>query len=224
MKTLVAEDDPSVLLLHTTALRMRGHEVFEADDGDVAWEIFEKEHPSLLVLDWQMPRLDGLALTRRIRAAETRREAFILVVTARDQEEDLLTVLDAGADDYLSKPFTPDALQARLNIAERRIALDREHRRIEEQLQRARYLAGHAETVVALQHEINNPLAALLGHVQLLEKGMVPAAEQAGAMTEVVTQGKRIADVLKRLRELTDPKSVEYAGGIKMIDLSRPAE
>jgi DNA-binding response OmpR family regulator len=133
-------------------------------------------------------------------------------------------VLDAGADDYLSKPFTPDALQARLNIAERRIALDREHRRIEEQLQKARYLAGHAETVVALQHEINNPLAALLGHVQLLEQGMVPAAEQAGAMKEVVTQGKRIADVLKRLRELTDPKSVEYAGGIKMIDLSRPAE
>lgn len=224
MKTLVAEDDPSVRLLHTVALRQRGHEVFEADDGDVAWEIFEEEHPALLVLDWQMPRLDGLALTRRIRKAEARRKTFILVVTARDQEEDLLTVLDAGADDYLSKPFTPDALQARLNIAERRIALDHEHRLIEEQLQKTRYLAGIGETVVALQHEINNPLAALLGNVQLLEKDMVPPAEQATVMREVVTQGKRIADVLKRLRELTDPKTVEYAGGIKMLDLSKPQE
>lgn len=224
MKTLVAEDDPSVRLLHVEALRQRGHEVLEADDGDVAWEFFEREHPPLLILDWQMPRLDGLVLTRRIRTIEPDRSTFILVVTARDQEEDLLSVLDAGADDYLSKPFTPDQLQARLNIAERRIAMDREHRKTEDALRQARYLAGIGETAVALQHEINNPLAALLGNVQLLEKGMVPATEQSKVMNDVVEQGKRIADVLRRLRELTEAKSVEYAQGIKMLDLSAPAK
>jgi DNA-binding response OmpR family regulator len=220
MKTLVADDDPGARLLHTEALRMRGHEVFEADDGDVAWEIFAREHPPLLMLDWQMPRMDGLVLCRRVRDAEPDRSTFILMVTARDQEEDLLSVLDAGADDYLSKPFTPDALQARLNIAERRIVLDKAHRSAEAALRDARYMAGIGETAVALQHEINNPLAALLGNVQLLERNMVPEDEQPAVLADVVTQGKRIADVLKRLRELTQARTVDYAGGIRMLDLS----
>ncbi|HKS06075.1 MAG TPA: response regulator [Gemmatimonadaceae bacterium] len=224
MKTLVAEDDPSIRLLHVTALKQRGHHVLEADDGDVAWKLFEKEHPSLLILDWQMPRLDGLSLTRRIREAEAERAAFILMVTARDQEDDLLTSLDAGADDYLSKPFTPDALQARLNIAERRIAVDREHRKTEAALREARYLAGIGETAVALQHEINNPLAAVVGNVQLLERGMVPANEMQSVMHDIVTQSKRITDVLGRLRELTQARSVDYAEGIKMLDLTKHQE
>jgi DNA-binding response OmpR family regulator len=220
MKTLVADDDPGARLLHVQALRMRGHEVFEADDGDVAWDIFGREHPALLMLDWQMPRMDGLALCRRIRQAEPDRSTFILMVTARDQEEDLLSVLDAGADDYLSKPFTPDALQARLNIAERRIVLDKAHRTAEVALRDARYMAGIGETAVALQHEINNPLAALLGNVQLLERNMVPDEEQPEVLADVVAQGKRIADVLKRLTELTKARTVDYAGGIRMLDLS----
>lgn len=221
MKTLVAEDDPSVRLLHVTALKQRGHQVLEADDGDVAWKLFNKEHPSLLILDWQMPRLDGLSLTRRIREAEPVRAAFILMVTARDQEDDLLSSLDAGVDDYLSKPFTPDALQARLNIAERRIAVDREHRKTEEALREARYVAGIGETAVALQHEINNPLAAVMGNVQLLERGMVPADEMQSVMHDIVSQSKRITDVLGRLRELTQARSVDYAEGIKMLDLTK---
>lgn len=224
MKTLVAEDDPSVRLLHVTALRQRGHQVLEADDGDVAWRMFEKEHPPLLILDWQMPRLDGLSLTRRIREAEPDHRTFILMVTARDQEDDLLTSLDAGADDYLSKPFTPDALQARLNIAERRIAVDREHRKTEVALREARYLAGIGETAVALQHEINNPLAAVVGNVQLLERGLVPANEMQSVMHDIVTQSKRITDVLGRLRELTQARTVDYAEGIKMLDLTKHQE
>jgi two-component system cell cycle response regulator len=115
-------------------------------------------------------------------------------------------------------------LQARLNIAERRIALGRENRRMEEALRQARYLAGIGETAVALQHEINNPLAALLGNVQLLERGMVPPDEQASVLAQLVTQGKRIADVVRRLREMTEVKSVDYAGGIRMLDLSKREE
>jgi DNA-binding response OmpR family regulator len=224
MKTLVAEDDPTIRLLHVTALRQRGHEVLEADDGDTAWGLYNAERPPLLILDWQMPRLDGLALTRRIRESDESRSSFILMVTARDQEEDLLSVLDAGADDYLSKPFTPDALQARLNIAERRIAVDRNHRKTEAALREARYLAGIGETSVALQHEINNPLAAVLGNVQLLERNLVPDEEKAAVMSDIVSQGKRISDVLGRLRELTQARSVEYTQGIKMLDLSQRDE
>lgn len=220
MKALVADDDPTIRLLHVTALRQRGHQVFEAEDGDVAWTLFQRERPPLLLLDWQMPRMDGLALTRRIRKSEPEHVAYILMVTARDQEDDLLSVLDAGADDYLPKPFTSDALQARLSIAERRVVLGRERRKMQQELLHARYLAGIGETAVALQHEINNPLAALFGNLQMLERGMVPAAEQAGVIQQVITQGKRIADVLRRLKEMTEARSVDYAEGVKMLDLS----
>lgn len=221
MKTLVADDDPSIRLLHVTALQQRGHQVLEADDGDTAWTMFQEKKPSLMILDWQMPRLDGLTLTRRIREAEPDRSTFILMVTARDQEEDLLSVLDAGADDYLSKPFRPDALQARLNIAERRVKVDREHRKMEAALRDARYLAGIGETAVALQHEINNPLAAVMGNVQLLERGMVPDDEVPTVMKDIVSQSLRISEVLGRLRELTQARSIDYAEGIKMLDLAK---
>jgi DNA-binding response OmpR family regulator len=219
MKTLVADDDPLIRLLHTTALQQRGHEVFEAEDGDVAWEVIEREQPALVILDWQMPRLDGLAVCRRLREFAPTRDTFVLVVTARDGEDDLLSALDAGVDDYLSKPFTPEALMARLHIAERRIAVTAAHRRADAALQEARYLAGIGQTVVAVQHEINNPLASMMGNAQLLQHGLVNAEEQPRVIADILTQVTRIADVLRRLRDIDVPRTVEYVEGVQMLDL-----
>jgi len=109
-------------LLLSRVLERAGHSVVRAAaDGVEAWEAFQTARSPLLILDWEMPRLDGLELCRRIRASDRGDEPFILVVTARDRTEDLAAVLDAGADDYMAKPVTADNLQARLRIAERRI-------------------------------------------------------------------------------------------------------
>ena len=167
-----------------------------------------------------MPVLDGLEVCRRIRAHEAGRETFVLVVTARDGHDDLAAVLDAGADEYLMKPSSPENLRARLEIAARRIAQGDARRAAEAQLARARWLAGIGETTIALEHEINNPLSALLGHTELLLMDEGLSADQREQLQIVREQAGRIADVVRRLARLKNPQSVEYLAGARMLDLS----
>jgi DNA-binding response OmpR family regulator len=221
VNVLLADDDPTMRLLLGELLKQCGHQVLKACvDGQEAWEAWFAAPAPLMILDWQMPHLDGLQVCRKVRADPRGEATFILMVTSRDRTEDLTEVLDAGADDYMSKPVTPDNLQARLRIAERRIASAAARRRAEEELQRARYLAGIGETSLALQHEINNPLAALLSHASLIAEGMVEPDEMPGALSTIVEQARRIAEVVKRLRQLENPKSVEYLGKSRMIDIN----
>lgn len=221
MHVLLADDDEFMRLLIEEVLKGLGHTVQPVADGAAAWAAWEAARAPLVLLDWQMPGMDGIEVARRIRDAEAgRQESFIIVVTAHDPGDGLDTVLDAGADDYLSKPVGPDELRARITIAERRIEQERARRDAEDALARARWLAGIGETTLALQHEINNPLAALLGNVALIESGIIRPDEYGECVSVIAEQAKRIAAVVKRLASLRDPKSVEYLQGAKMIDLS----
>ena len=220
MRVLLADDDEFMRALLDLVLREAGHEVNAVADGVAAWEAFAAAPPPLVVLDWEMPGLDGLEVCRRIRAADPGRTTFVLVVTARDASEALATMLDAGADDYVAKPVSPEGLRARLVIVERRVAQAAAQREAEAGLSRARWLAGVGETTLALQHEINNPLAAMLGHAALIEHGLCEGAERDDCVAAIVEQAKRIGTVVKRLSALREPKSVEYLEGAMMVDLS----
>jgi CheY-like chemotaxis protein len=220
VRVLLADDDEFMRALLDLVLREAGHEVNAVADGVAAWEAFAAAPPPLVVLDWEMPGLDGLEVCRRIRAADPGRTTFVLVVTARDASEALATMLDAGADDYVAKPVSPEGLRARLVIVERRVAQAAAQREAEAGLARARWLAGVGETTLALQHEINNPLAAMLGHAALIEHGLCEGAERDDCVAAIVEQAKRIGTVVKRLSALREPKSVEYLEGAMMVDLS----
>jgi DNA-binding response OmpR family regulator len=220
MKALVADDDEALRMLVATILAGAGHEVICAADGTQAWETFERERPPLVLLDWQMPGLSGIEVCQRIRQSAEGRETYVVMVTARGATDDLVQLLDAGADDYVSKPLTPEVLHTRMIIAERRIAADRARRAAEAALARAQWFAGIGETAVAVQHEINNPLAALLGTVALLTAGLATPAEEKEFMQVIAEQATRIAAVVKRLGSLREPRSVEYVRGSRMLDLS----
>jgi DNA-binding response OmpR family regulator len=221
MHVLIADDHEYMRLILREVLREAGHEVDAVADGEAAWAAWERARPPLVLLDWQMPGLDGVEVTRRIRAAEQGRPGcFVIVVTAHDPGDGLATVLDAGADDYLTKPVTPNELRARLAIAVRRIAQEEARRAAEEALARARWLAGIGETTLALQHEINNPLAALLGNTALIEARIIQPDEYEETVAVIAEQARRIAAVVKRLATLRDPQSVEYHAGARMLDLS----
>lgn len=219
MRVLVAEDDPMMNRLLEALVTARGHEVQVSDDGAQALALYERDHPELVLLDWEMPVLDGLEACRRMRALDPDRSTHILVCTGRDREEDLLAVLDAGADDYVRKPVTRDDLHARLLIAERRLVVEGKRRDAEEALARAQWLAGIGETTITVQHEINNPLAALLGHAALLETDPDAPVALREQVNVIVQQAHRIADVVRRLAELEDPRSIEYVNGTRMIEL-----
>ncbi|MBI2797377.1 MAG: response regulator [Gemmatimonadetes bacterium] len=220
MRVLAADDDEVMRMLIGALLEQAGHTVTIVNDGTEAWCVWERERHQIVVLDWMMPGIDGITLCRRIREADPDRTTFVLVVTAKDKSEDLTQVLDAGADDYVSKPLTPSNFLTRLRIAERHWDIDNARRRAERELVEARYLAGIGETAIALQHEINNPLAALMSTVGLIDQGLYKPEEMPEALGTISEQAKRIAGVLKRLSQITNPRSVEYAFGERMLDLS----
>ena len=219
MRVLLADDDAVTRTLVAAVITDLGHEPVVAENGQRAWELFQSEPVPLAVLDINMPGLDGLDVCRNIRDHEEGRDTFVIVVTARDAREDLTAVLTAGADDYVTKPSSPENLRARLEIAQQRIIQNSARRTAEAELARARWLAGIGETTIALEHEINNPLSALLGNAELLllEEGLTE--EQTQQVRVIREQATRIADVVRRLARLKNPRSVEYLTGAKMLDL-----
>ena len=222
LRCLVVEDDPALREQLVAAIDAAGHAVEAVGDGAAAARAVARAPHALVVVDLDLGGApDAFALCRAIRDGAEGAHAFVLVVTPRDGTRDLLAALDAGADDYVSKPLSGRHLAARLAIAARRIAQGGARRAAEAELARARWLAGIGETSIALQHEINNPLAALLGHAALIEHGLVEPGEEREILQVVVEQAHRIAGVVKRLSALRNPQSVEYLRGARMIDLSR---
>ena len=118
-RVLVVDDEPQILRGLGTNLRARGYDVDTAPDGEQALEIAAREHPDVVILDLGLPGIDGVEVIRGLRAWT---QIPIIILSARDQERDKVEALDAGADDYVSKPFGMDELLARLRAAERRAA------------------------------------------------------------------------------------------------------
>ena len=127
MRILVAEDDAVTRRLLVVTLERLGWDVIQADDGNAAWQAFEtlkgKNAPDLAVLDWMMPGVEGVEICRRLRTTPGFELVYIILVTSRGGKEDLSYGLAAGANDYITKPFDPVELQARVRVGERMVRL-----------------------------------------------------------------------------------------------------
>ncbi|MDT0169680.1 diguanylate cyclase [Pseudarthrobacter sp. BRE9] len=117
MKVLVADDDPGSLLVARAAVERSGHQCVAAADGGEAWTLFQAHRPDVVVTDRMMPRMDGLELCRAIRAEEAELYTYIVLLTSQGSRDDILSGLEAGADDYVTKPLDPFVLHARLLVA-----------------------------------------------------------------------------------------------------------
>ncbi|GCE10841.1 response regulator transcription factor [Tengunoibacter tsumagoiensis] len=120
-KILVVEDEIDICNLIRNELEAEGHTVVQAFDGQVALEAVEQHTPQLIILDWMLPKLDGLTVCRRIRQNHL---VPIIMLTARNEEVDRILGLEVGADDYISKPFSIRELTARVRAMLRRVELD----------------------------------------------------------------------------------------------------
>jgi diguanylate cyclase (GGDEF)-like protein len=127
VKVLIADDSIVSRHLLEATLRKWGYDVTVACDGAEALQILEREDaPALVILDWMMPGISGLEVCRRIRARGSEPYIYILLLTSKSQKEDLIEGMDAGADDYITKPFDQNELQVRLRAGNRLVRLQAE--------------------------------------------------------------------------------------------------
>jgi signal transduction histidine kinase len=169
-------------------LQKWGYEVTAAQDGAEAWRLFEAGDCPIVITDWMMPELDGLELVRRIRTSRRTGYVFTILLTARAQKEDLVQGMEAGADDFLTKPFDRDELRVRLRAAERILELERnlaeQNRALREAqaaLVQAEKLASLGRLAAGVAHEINNPIAYVTNNLAVLRRDMQAALDALDA-------------------------------------------
>jgi two-component system cell cycle response regulator len=125
MRILIADDDPVSCSLLDRLLHKWGYEVIAARNGTDAWEVLQADPaPRVALLDWMMPGIDGLEICRRVRARSSQPYVYIMLLTANDKVGNLVEGLESGADDYLTKPFHPQELRARLRVGLRMLDLE----------------------------------------------------------------------------------------------------
>jgi phosphoserine phosphatase RsbU/P len=147
MRILIAEDDAVSRRLLETVLTRWGYEVVAAGDGTEAWkELTAEGAPRLAILDWMMPGMDGVEVCRQVRARENRPYTYLVLLTAKSDKEDIASGLEAGADDYVNKPFNQQELRSRIKVGERVLALEQALARqvtdLEQALVQVRQLKG----------------------------------------------------------------------------------
>ncbi len=131
MRILTADDDEGARKLLTRALKALGHEVVETRDGHEAWMEYRLHHFSLVISDWMMPKISGIELTRLIRQEQRPKYTYIIMLTSLEGKGRYLEGMEAGADDFINKPFDKDTLAARLRVAERILNLQAEVTQLE---------------------------------------------------------------------------------------------
>lgn len=177
MKVLLAEDSLTMRRLLASQLDRWNYEVTAVEDGEQAWDEFQRGNYELVLTDWVMPRTDGLELTRRIRNSGRPEYVYIVLLTARSENEDLVEAMEAGADDFLGKPCNPKELRVRLRAGERIIELehtllDRNQKLLETQaaLIETEKLASVGQLAAGMAHEINNPIAFVTNNLAVLQR------------------------------------------------------
>jgi len=172
MRVLVADDDSISRMVLRNLLIKWGYEPVEAQDGTQAWEILQsKDSPRLALVDWMMPGMDGPELCRRIRQSTQIDYHYIILLTSRDSKDDLVDGLNAGADDYITKPYMAQELEVRLRVGKRIVTLQKS---LQEALELQRYQAQH------------DPLTGLLNHgeiLRILDQELQRADRQASNLT-----------------------------------------
>jgi len=135
MRILVADDDCTSLVLLSSLLEKQGHECILAEDGKQAWDLYQQQTDiHIIISDWLMPNIDGLQLCKFIRAENRERYTYFILLTVLSGKGCFLEGMEAGADDFLSKPIDTESLMARLRVAERIIGMQIEINQMEKML------------------------------------------------------------------------------------------
>lgn len=168
MRILVAEDEPMSRELLQNMLTKFGYECIPASDGKEAWELVNKHELRMVITDWSMPNMDGLSLSRKIRSADFSSYIYVILLTAKGDNEDAVAGFEAGIDDYVVKPFDPKVLKARVTVGQRIIHLEDDYKKAQAQLLQSEKMASVGQLAAGVAHEINNPTGYISSNLKTL--------------------------------------------------------
>jgi len=186
MRILIAEDDLTSRKVLAAVLKKGGHDVIETVNGLEAWKILQQaDAPSLVILDWMMPEMDGLEVIRQVRARPVQKPPYLIMLTTRDEKADIIAGLDAGANDYLAKPFDTGELRARVAVGRRMVEL-------QDALIESREILFHQAT--------HDPLTGLLNRRAILDQ-LNRELARAGRRQEGLAVGMCDIDLFKKIND-----------------------
>ena len=173
VKILIAEDEFTTRMMVQVCLENWGYRVESVTNGNAAWAALQKpDAPHIAILDWEMPEVDGVEVCRRAKELDTVSPPYILLLTSRDSKTDIVKGFDAGADDYMTKPFNDNELRARVRVAERLV----------------RTQSSLAESVAELKEALNQ--------VEMLENGIEVCRECRRIFSPYDSEWHGLGDIL----------------------------
>jgi DNA-binding response OmpR family regulator len=219
-RILVVDDLPLNVEYLEEELTALGYDVVTAADGEAALEQVAEQKPDLVLLDLSLPGKDGLAVLATLRSEPDHRGLPVILLTARKELEDRVKGLDAGADDYITKPFHMGEVAARIKAQLRIQSLQRE---VVERQKRLARLQGIGQTLVTLAHHINNATQAISGMAQLCQDGPEDLEQHHHLVDISLRQSAKISAVLQSLQQMVermDARTTDYAGDPdRMLDI-----
>ena len=217
MNILIADDDAITRLLIRAALTKLGHEVQEAKNGAEALEAWRGGEFPLIISDWLMPGLDGLDFCRQIRGAERAHYTYVILLTSLSGKTNYLEAMNAGADDFITKPLEKEAFGARVRVAERILGLheslraantDLERRVNERTAELATALRAKEEFLSRASHELRTPMNHVLGFAQLLQGDQLTPGQRS-SVTQILTSGTGLLRLIDRILQVAESSSLD---------------
>lgn len=215
---LIVDDSKENVDLLKTVLEYNHYTVLPAYSGEEALQLIQETLPDLILMDVIMPGMDGFTACRMLAADKKTKGIPVILLTAKNEPEDLKRGLEAGAVDYVKKPFVIVELMARVNTA---LRLKEAKDKLVEQEKKIAIM----ELAGAAAHELNQPLTAINCQVKLLEEFLEQEHHAARREIEIICESvKRMSEIIRKIGSITKYETKDYLLGEKIIDLDQASE
>jgi len=233
MYTILLVDDEEInLKLLKTILRKGGYQFFEVESGEEALRLLERENVDLVVLDMMMPGMDGFQTLESIKQNPSTAFVPVIIASALKDSSAIEKGLQLGANDYFTKPLSDDDRRFQLPLKVRNlikmkkmqdelVILNQELRKTQDKLIEREKESAVVEMAGAASHELNQPLTAILGNLQLVMAKLPEDDPLAERLNKVLNQVERIVEIVKKIGQITRYKAKRYAENVNIVDIDK---